>query len=480
MSHEIGKYFVIAGYIVSWTMIPVVLRANKPPVSTLNWIWVMFLFPWLGPIAYFLVGSDHLARKHLNKREELDAVALPREHRRELLPAVRRMLSTLPEDEQAAIRLLSSFNEAVVSAAEEVQLLVDAQTFYPSLLRAIAEARHHFHAEFYIVRNDRYGTEFRDALTQAAKRGVEVRLLCDQLGSFGLGNAFFDPLVAAGGEIAWFRTVHPLQNRWVFNLRNHRKIQIIDGATAFVGGMNMGREYMGEDPASGAWRDVQIRLRGQVATTVQRTFADDWFYATDKKLTDDAYFPASSLEARIPVQILADGPDNNADPIQMSIVAQLNGAKRNAWLTAGYFVPNEPLLTAVKLCAGRGVDTRLLVSAKSDHPYLVQVGRSYYEELLEHGVKIYEYNAGVNHAKVAAFDGQWMMVGSANFDVRSMRLNFELNAVLDDPATTRQLETILREDYDSRSECIDLETFRARPFKQRCLESLFRPMAPLL
>ncbi len=476
----IWRDFVVVGYVVSWAMIPVVLRANKPPVSTLNWIWVMFLFPWLGPIAYFLFGSDHLARKHLNKREELDAVARPREHRLELLPAVRALLATLPASEQAAIGLLSSFNEAVVSAAQEVELLVDAQTFYPSLLSAIAGARHHVHAEFYILRNDRYGTAFRDALAEAARRGVEVRLLCDQMGSFGLGDVFFDSLVAAGGEIARFRTVHPLQNRWVFNLRNHRKIQIIDGETAFVGGMNMGREYMGEDPTLGAWRDVQIRIHGQAATTVQRTFVDDWFYATDKKLTDDAYFPVSSLEARIPVQILSDGPDNDADPIQMSIVAQLNDARRNAWLTAGYFVPNEPLLTAMKLCAGRGVDLRLLVSATTDHPYLVQVGRSYYEELLEYGVKIYEYGAGVNHAKVATFDGRWMMVGSANFDVRSMRLNFELNAVVDDPASTQRLEAVLREDYEQRSKRIELSEFRLRPYKQRCLESLFRPLAPLL
>ena len=474
------KVVVVAGYVLSWGTVPFVLRANKPPVSTLNWIWVCIFIPWVGPLAYYLFGRTHLACAHLDKREELDAEELPRRHNEEILPAVGALLGTLTDDERTFASLLSKINTPVSSATAEVRLLVDAPAFYPALLEAVRDARHHVHVEFYIFRPDHYGSELLQALAQAAARGVEVRLLCDGLGSIFTPTSFFAPLVEKGGKFAWFRTVHPLQNRWIFNLRNHRKIQVIDGETAFVGGMNMGREYMGEDPKSGSWRDVQVRLRGQVATTVQRTFADDWFYATEEKLTGDAYYPLSQLPARRVVQVLVDGPDNDADPIQMSIVALLNAARQRAWLTAGYFVPNEPLLTALKLCAERGVDTRLLISAKSNHPGLVQCGRSYYEELLAYGVGIYEYGKGMDHAKVAAFDGRWMMVGSANFDIRSMRLNFELNVLVDDPATTAELEATLRHDYEQESVRIDLETFRRRPYRQRCLESLFRPLAPML
>ncbi len=471
---------VVAGYVLSWIMVPVVLRANKPPVSTLNWIWVCIFIPWLGPLAYFLFGSTHLARKHLRKREEIDAEDVPRQQRETVLPSVETLLKSLGDEERSFATLLSNINDAVSSATAEVQLLVDAPAFYPALLEAVRAARHHIHVEFYIFRADRYGLELVEALADAAGRGVEVRLLCDWLGCVGTRESFFEPLKKRGGKFAWFRTVNPLQNRWIFNLRNHRKIQVIDGETAFVGGMNIGREYMGEDPVAGSWRDVQVRMRGQVATTVQRTFADDWFYATDEKLTDDVYYPVSALPARRVVQVLADGPDNRSDPIQMSIVALLNSARERAWLTAGYFVPNEPLLTAMKLCAQRGVDTRLLISAKTDHPYLVQVGRSYYEELLDYGVQIYEYEKGINHAKVAAFDGRWMMVGSANFDIRSMRLNFELNVLIDDPASATELEAVLRHDYECESLHIDPETFRKRPWTQRWVESLFRPLAPLL
>ena len=474
------KSFVIAGYVLSWSMVPVVLRANKPPVSTLNWIWVCLFFPWVGPLAYYLFGSTRLARKHLSKREAIDAEETPRRHSEEILPTVAELLASLGDDERRIVDLLSKINVPVASATSEVRLLVDAQSFYPALLDAIGKARHHVHIEFYIFRSDHCGLDLLRALTDAAGRGVQVRLLCDWVGSLRTRTAFFAPLVAKGGKFAWFRTVNPLQNRWIFNLRNHRKIQVIDGEVAFVGGMNVGREYMGEDPACGSWRDVQVRLRGQVATTLQRTFADDWYYATDEKLTDDVYYPTSTRPARHVVQVLVDGPDNDADPIQMSIVAMLNAARERAWLTAGYFVPNEPLLTALKLCADRGVDTRLLVSAKTDHPYLLQVGRSYYEELLDYGVGIYEYGKGINHAKVAVFDGRWMMVGSANFDIRSMRLNFELNVLLDDPASAGELEAVLKQDYEQNSERIELEAFRRRPYRQRCLESLFRPLAPLL
>ncbi len=474
------EIFVVAGYVLSWAMVPVILRAIKPPVSTLNWIWVCIFFPWVGPSSYFLFGSTHLARRHLDKRTQIDAEVSSRRHHEEILPAVSELLASFTDNEREITTLLCKINTPASSATSEVRLLVDACEFYPALLDAVRNARHHVHIEFYIFRADRYGGELLQALTDAAGRGVQVRLLCDRLGSLSTRTAFFAPLVARGGKFAWFRTVHPLQNRWIFNLRNHRKIQVIDGETAFVGGMNMGREYMGEDAACGSWRDVQVRLRGQIATTIQRTFADDWFYATDEKLTDDVYYPVSPLPARQVVQALVDGPDDDADPIQMSIVAMLNAARERAWLTAGYFVPNEPLLTALKLCAERGVDTRLLVSAKTNHPYLLQVGRSYYEELLAYGVAIYEYGKGINHAKVAAFDHRWMMVGSANFDIRSMRLNFELNVLVNDPAATAQLEAVLLHDYEQDSERIELETFRKRSYRQRCVESLFRPLAPLL
>jgi cardiolipin synthase len=309
---------------------------------------------------------------------------------------------------------------------------------------------------------------------------VEVRVLVDQIGSLGLRKSFFRPLIEAGGKFAWFRTAHPLRHSWMFHLRNHRKLQVIDGRYAFVGGMNMAREYAGEDPAIGPWRDVQLEIVGGAAKKLQMVFADDWFFATEEKLLDAYYYPAPSQDQRLLVQTLSDGPDVPDDPIQMSLVYLLDSSRYRVWLTAGYFVPKEPLLTALQLAAARGVDVRLLVSEKSDHPLLINVGRSYYEELMRFGVKIFEYERGINHAKVGLIDDEWLMVGSANFDIRSMRLNFELNVLVRDHERAAELEALLRHDFNQDSHRVILEDFLRRPWKQRFTESLLRPLAPLL
>ena len=487
-SQRILKRYKIVRWVgraISWIMVPFIILAPKDPVSTLTWLWSIFLFPYLGPLAYLLFGSARINRRRLRRHEQSKAGHVKGPGANDEDAAAKAIFPTLDAEGAAVSRLLARINEHKASAAAEVRVLVNADTFYPALLQRIHEAKHHVHVEFFVWNDDTPGTEMRDALIAAARRGVEVRLLVDTAGSWSTPGRFFHPLTEAGGRFAWFRTVSPIKNRWSVSLRNHRKLQVIDGERVFVGGMNVGREYLGQNPKEGFWRDVQIEMTGPVARVLQRTFADDWFFATEERLEDPRYYPEWDADpahppARHLVQVMSDGPDTREDPIQLSIVALLNAAHRRAWLTAGYFVPFEPLLTALKLCAGRGVDCRLMVSAKSDHPYLVYVGRSYYEELLEHGVRIFEYQRGINHAKVATFDSRWLMVGSANFDVRSMRLNFELNALVDDPQRTTELDTTLDQDFTRDAKEIDLETFRQRSWNQQVLEKVFRPLAPLL
>ena len=466
------------GYLLTWALIPHILLRNKPPVSTLAWIWAVILFPYVGPLFYFVLGTDRIVRKKLRASREMAASGAREE--RKITPRTRALLDALPPEERSAVELLSRINELAISSAESTRLLIDGTQFFPALCQRIDEACAHVHIEFFIWRDDARGRALRDHLVAAARRGVEVRVLVDQVGSLGLRRSFFHALTEAGGKFAWFRTAHPLRNRWTFNLRNHRKLQIIDGRHAFVGGMNMGREYAGEDPAIGPWRDVQIEIIGAAAKKLQMAFADDWFFATEEKLLDARYYPIPAQPQRLLVQPMPDGPDAPGDPIQMSLVFMLNTARQRVWLTAGYFVPNEPLLTALQLAAARGVDVRLLVSEKSDHPLLINVGRSYYEELLQFGVKIYEYERGINHAKVGLIDSRWLMVGSANFDVRSMRLNFELNTLVRDPERAAELEAVLSQDFDRDSRRIVLEEFLRRPWSQRFKESLLRPLAPLL
>lgn len=466
------------GYVLTWATIPHILLRNKPPASTLAWIWAVILFPYGGPLFYFIFGTDRLVRTRLRATRKMEESGA-REERR-VMAETRALLADLPPGEQVGVEMLSQVNEYAISCAEESRVLVDGGAFYEALGERIETAQDHVHVQFYIWRDDTRGRAMRDKLTAAARRGVEVRLLLDPIGCFGLRRSHFAELTEAGGKFAWFRTVHPLRNRWTFTLRNHRKLQVIDGRWCFVGGMNMGREYAGEDPKIGPWRDVQLELRGTAARKFQMIFADDWFFATEEKLLDPKYYPVPEPAAqKLLVQPMTDGPDGPDDPIEMSLVWMLNTARERVWLTAGYFGPNEPLLTALQLAAARGIDVRVLVAAKSDHPLLVNIGRSYYEEMLRFGVKIYEYEAGINHAKVALVDEQWLMVGSANLDIRSMRLNFELNALVRDPATAGALWRLLEEDMAASREIV-AEEFAQRSRWQRWKESLVRPLGPLI
>jgi cardiolipin synthase len=465
------------GYLLSWALVPLILLRNKPPVSTLAWIWAVILFPYAGPVAYLVFGENRLARKRLRAGRQMSTESGRGE--RQVTEKTRRLLAELDPRELEGAELLSRVNEIAVTTAESIRLLAGGVEFYAELARAIGAARHHVHMEFYIFRKDARGREILDHLVAAARRGVEVRVLLDGIGCLGTPAGFFRPLVEAGGRFAWFPTGRFLRWRWHINLRNHRKLTIIDGRETFVGGMNLGREYAGEDPNVGPWRDFTLELRGAVAGKLQAVFVDDWYFSTGEKLLDQRYYPRPVSGARLLVQPAPDGPDSAEDPIQMSIVALLNVARTRAWLTCGYFVPFEPLLTALKLAAERGIDVRLLVSERTDHPYLVRIGRSYYEELLAHGVKIYEFDVAVSHAKCALIDDRWLMVGSANFDIRSMRLNFELNVIARDADAAAHLDRELAADF-SAAHRIDPAVFRQRPFRQRAMESLLRPLAPLL
>jgi cardiolipin synthase len=464
------------GYLLTWATIPHILTRNKPPASTLAWVWAVILFPYVGTIFYFVFGTDRLVRQKLRATREMDAAGGRMERRVNADTAA--LLECLPQEERHAVALLSELNEYATSCAETSRLLIDGAQFFEALIQRIDQAEHHVHIEFYIWRNDARGNAMLDRLIKASQRGVDVRLLLDPIGCFGLRRSHFSGLTAAGGKFAWFRTAHPLKNEWTFTLRNHRKLQIIDGGICFVGGMNMGREYAGENPAVGPWRDFQIEICGGAVRKFQMVFADDWFFATQEKLLAPAYYPTPRRDQKLIVQPITDGPDDPDDPIETSLVWMLNTARHRVWLTAGYFGPNEPLLTALQLAAVRGVDVRMLVAGKSDHPILVNIGRSYYEDLLRHGVKIYEYESGINHAKVVLVDEHWLMVGSANLDVRSMRLNFELNALVRDGETAVALEGVLHKDLRESREIV-MEEFAKRSRWQRWKESMVRPLGPL-
>lgn len=474
------KLFLLATYLATWAFIPHLLFLKKRPAATLAWLWAILFIPWLGACAYFAIGTDRLKRHRLRRRRLFSARTL---HRREESPATDEASATLLRGlnrrDRQFLQLVSRINQLPASSAGDLRLLSNAAEFFPALEAAILAARHHVHLEFYIWQADDTGRHFLRLLTDAARRGVKVRLLLDGVGSRKFGPDLLVDFVAAGGRFSWFQSLDPRRGRFFMNLRNHRKLQIIDGHTAFVGGMNIGREYEGRDELLGDWRDAQVEVHGAIAAELQEVFADDWFFATDEKISDPAFYPDAAGRAEIPVHIVLGGPDRRNEPVTKTIVSLLNHADDRVWIGTGYFVPDDTVLNALELSASRGVDVRLLVSEKNDHPWLVTVGRSYYTQLLAAGVRIFEYSAGVHHAKMVLADDRWVMIGSANLDYRSLRLNFELNLLFHSPARNRDVTATLEHDFALCRE-ITLPAFSRRSFGQRFAEAALRPLSPLL
>lgn len=474
------KILLLACYFATWAFIPHLLLLRKRPAATLAWLWAIVFIPLLGAVAYLMFGTDRLQRQRLKLRNRFSARASRQRIPASTTdPATALILAELPDRDRQFLQLLSRVNQLPVSSATDLRILHNAGEFYPALEQRIREAVHHVHLEFYIWQGDRTGARFLQLLTEAARRGVCVRLLLDGVGSHAFGEGLLAEFRRAGGQFSWFQSLDPKRMRFFMNLRNHRKLQIIDGTVAFVGGMNIGREMEGHDAALGEWRDLQVEATGSVAAELQEVFVDDWFFATGDKIAGSAYFPSHPGPPRHLVHIVLGGPDLGNEPISKSLVSLLNEATARVWIATGYFVPDDTLLTALELAASRGVDVRLLISAKTDHAWLVDVSRSYYGHLLAAGVRIYEYAAGMHHAKVALADAQWSMVGSANLDYRSMRLNFELNLLMHAPVRNAALVRIFEADFALSRE-IDPVAFARRPFRRKFIEAALRPLSPVL
>jgi cardiolipin synthase len=292
---------------------------------------------------------------------------------------------------------------------------------------------------------------------------------------------FFRRIKAAKGRFSWFHTFAPLKGRIHLNLRNHRKLVIADGVEALTGGINVGNEYWtGEGPGKPPYRDLGLRLRGPVVEQLAEVFAEDWYFATGEALlSNELYYPSCQPEGDMEIQVVPGGPDNDLNEIQLTVLAILHRVKESARLITPYFVPEDAVLSALQLAAMRGVKIELMVPAKGDHSYLTSVTRSFYDDLLPYGIRIYEYQPGMLHAKAGIFDGKSCMCGSANLDVRSLRINFELNVAVISEPLAKEFNDVFEENLRGCREILWADHQR-RPFKAKLLEALCRPLASLL
>ncbi len=461
-------YLVAAVLLLQWGLVPRLLaQRSKSPSATLAWLWALLLFPGVGALLFLLIGNDRLQRKRLAL-----VSALTRDLAGTAVAARSGAEATLGMPE---LEHLTGFP---ATGGNAVDVLDEGTSFFPVLISTIAQAQQHLHVLFYHWKDDRAGSDVLDVLVAAAQRGVKVRVLIDEIGSLSLRRSCFNRLIDVGGEFSFFRTFAPLQGRFHLNLRNHRKLLVADGNIALIGGMNVADTYW-RCVKSPPYNDLALRLRGPVAAQLNEVFAQDWHFATGKELKDPALYPVAESVGDVRAQVVPGAPDNGLDEVHLTILALLHRARHTVRLMTPYFVPEYPLVAALQLAAMRGVDVAILVPAQCDHFYLTHVMRSFYLDLLPYGVRILEYHPRMLHAKSITVDGQYLMSGSANLDPRSLRLNFELNVLLDSAEATRIVDALF-EQGAADAHLVTVEAHQRRPLRDKIVEAIFRPAAALL
>ena len=440
-----------------------IVLQKREPVATLSWIMSLALLPLLGLLIYHLLGPQRI-RRHRLKR----VVARARVMEVEFGPKP-------AADTSALMRLAQGSSGFPPSTSERVQLLVGGAATFDALVAAIALARHHVHLEYYIFEADRTGTRIRDALIERARAGVKVRLLLDALGSGGASRQFLAPLREAGGEVAFFHRFR-LRRLWRprLNLRSHRKIVVVDGRVGFTGGINIS-DTENETLRADAFHDLHVRIEGEAVRWLQLAFVEDWAYASRQAPREASQWPQLSA-GPIRTQVLPAGPDSPWETIHRVMLAALHQGRQRIWLATPYFVPGEAARMALTSAALRGLDVRLLVPARSDSRLVTAAARSYFEELMAAGVRVFEYPRML-HSKALLVDSDTCVLGSSNFDNRSFRLNFELCVLFEDPGLAATLEAVLTRDLALAHEVIGPRHLRFWP---RLGEALARLLSPLL
>ena len=455
-----------------------IILERRSPAGTLAWVFALAWLPVLGIPVYLVFGPRRLRRKKLRYRRGSLRVVQASGERRERTDDGHR--STGSGSNEQLVTLAENSSQPSPSQAKRVDLLFDGDACYDAIDRAILEAQHHVHLEYYTWEPDKIGTRFRDLLAEKARSGVEVRLLVDAIGSSRLGRRFIRPLEQAGAAVAQFNPVSLARLRPdLVNFRTHRKIVVCDGRIGFTGGINICDEQAATVTADHAWRDTHLQIEGPPVGDLQVAFLEDWHFATGGADCGSDYFPQRDCVASGPwVQILASGPDEDSYSIEKFCFAAITGAQDRVLVTTPYFVPTEPLLSALTTAAMRGVDVRVLVPHRGDSRLVMAAARSYFEELVRAGVRIYEYGPPMLHAKTLVVDGI-ALVGTANMDNRSFRLNFEVAAAIFDDDIAELLVKSFDADVQHAVE-YHLQTARETPFRQRVTEATARLLSPLL
>ena len=485
-----GGYLPFAVFILLLDIalcVTVVFLERKNPQTALAWVLAVAVFPILGIIVYLFFGRHLYGARIFSKKTEADIIyrniaqeqlAGWQEYHGDVLAA---------EGFENTAALLLNTDDAILSDNNKITVFTDGNEKFDALCEAIRSAKHHVHIEYFIIRDDDLGRRIVSLLAEKAAEGVAVRAIFDAAGTFSIRKKkFFGPITQAGGDV---RIFFPLKIPFLntrLHFRNHRKILVVDGHIGFIGGFNIGDEYLGKGEM-GYWRDTHLRIEGAAVASLQRRFVMDWNYAAkDARLfvstESPEYFPEELVKkhGNSHVQIASSGPDSPNWSIYSGYISLIGQAKESVYIHTPYFIPDEAMFRALQIAARSGLDVRVVIPCKPDHPFVYWANHSYLGDLLEAGVKGYTYNDGFIHSKAAVFDGKVTTVGTANWDIRSFKLNFETNAFVYD----QELCEKMRDDFlaELKTNCTEItaEMYKNRSVPVRIKEGVSRLMSPLL
>lgn len=464
-----------------------VFREPRDIAATWAWILVLTLIPVLGFLLYSFAGRKLPARR-LFAYQKQDATEMLKRIRRLVDdgpgPSIDEEVHKLPRSAQSLVTLFQRINETPLATNNEVQVMTSGQDFFERLKRTLRQAKESINLEFYTFYSDELGHEIRDILIERAAAGVEVHVLYDSLGSAGTTARFFAPLRAAGGHAAPFLKRRFNLINFQLNFRDHRKIVVVDGRIGFVGGFNIGDQYLGRKKKFGHWRDTHLKIKGSAVYYLQGHFLLDWNASVLKTPMDVAasrYFPSLPKErpGKTNLQIVTSGPDSDDEQIKMGYIRLIQLAKKRCWIQTPYLIPDDSTIDALRIAANSGVDVRIMVPCMPDHMFVYRATQYFASELAKDGIKVYYYQNGFLHAKTMVVDDQLASVGSANFDFRSFKLNFEVNAFLYDEEITRQLAAVYERDMLQSSEQT-IQSFESQSRWLRFKQVASRLLAPIL
>lgn len=464
--------------IIAMAVIHVVMD-NRQPAKTMAWALVIIFVPVVGLVFYLFFGINH------RKERMVSQLSVDQLTKRSMLGFVEQQNLRIPERHKQLVDLFVNQSFSLPFKDNQIDIMTDGYAFFPELLKDIAKAKHHIHLDMYIFEDDALGRLVADALIDRAREGVMVRVIYDDVGCWQVAHRFFERMREEGIEVAAYLPVRFPSFTSKVNYRNHRKLVIIDGETGYIGGMNIALRYV-KGTGDQSWRDTMLRVKGGAVYGLQRAFLIDWYFVDRTLITNRDYYPPLSTFHSPPstnnclTQIVTSGPTNPYPEIMQGYVRMILAAHRYVYIETPYFLPNEPVLFAIKTAAKAGVDVRILCPLRSDARFVEWASRSYLREAYEAGVKVYLYQAGFLHSKVMVCDDSITTTGSTNVDFRSFENNFEANAFIYDEGMAIRMRNVFLRDQENAILLSDLPQRIHPSFKKRLWESLIRLMSPLL